>query len=424
MENQTKPANDLNLPFNPKPPTILHIDLNSCFATIEQQANPKLRGKPIAVAAYTTGAGCIVAPSIEAKRLGIKVGMRVKDGKMLCRNLIVLPPDPNKYRNVHVSLKKVLSDYTDIITPKSIDEFVLDLEGSPSFPKGMVKIGAEIKKRIKDEIGEWLTVSIGIAPNRFLAKLAAGLHKPDGLDVIDNNNYLDIYSKLTLMDLHGIKSRNTVRLNNMEIFTVMDFFDASVPILKAAFESILGYYWYLRLKGWEIDDVVFGRHSYGNSYALPKALVTPEELAPILRKLVEKTGMRLRQAGYKARGVHLAIVYRDFSYWHKGVTLQEHIFDSRDIYKVVFRLLLQSPYRKTVRELAESVFELRKSENSQLSLFEDITRKEKLVKAVDEVNARWGNFVITPASMLGTENVVIDRIAFGGIKELEEIIMT
>ncbi len=424
MVNQTKPANDLNLPFNPKPPTILHIDLNSCFATIEQQANPKLRGKPIAVAAYTTGAGCIVAPSIEAKKLGIKVGMRVKDGKMLCRDLIVLPPDPNKYRNVHVSLRKVLSDYTDIITPKSIDEFVLDLEGSPSFPKGMVKIGAEIKKRIKDEIGEWLTVSIGIAPNRFLAKLAAGLHKPDGLDVIDSHNYLDIYSKLTLMDLHGIKSRNTVRLNNMEIFTVMDFFNASVPTLKGAFESILGYYWYLRLKGWEIDDVVFDRHSYGNSYALPKALVTPEELAPILRKLVEKTGMRLRQAGYRARGVHLAIVYRDFSYWHKGVTLQEHIFDSRDIYKVVFRLLLQSPYRKTVRELAESVFELRKSENSQLSLFEDISKKEKLVKAVDEVNARWGNFVITPASMLGTENVVIDRIAFGGIKELEEIIMT
>src|SRR5579872_2145080 len=95
------PTNDYtNLPFNAKSPTILHIDLNSCFATIEQQANPKLRGKPIAVAAYTTPSGCIVAPSIEAKRFGIKTGMRVKDGKMLCRDLIVLPPDPNKYRVV------------------------------------------------------------------------------------------------------------------------------------------------------------------------------------------------------------------------------------------------------------------------------------------------------------------------------------
>ena len=415
--------NITNLPFNPKPPTILHIDLNSCFATIEQQANPKLRGKPIAVAAYTTSSGCIVAPSVEAKRLGIKVGMRVKDGKMLCRDLIVLPPDPNKYRNVHIELKRILSDYTDNLTPKSIDEFVLDLEGSPSFHKGMVAIGDEIKKRIKNEVGEWLTVSIGIAPNRFLAKQAAGLHKPDGLDVIDKNNYLEIYSKLKLMDLHYIKSRNNIRLNNMGIFTVMDFYNAEIPILKAVFESIIGFYWYLRLKGWEIDDVVFGRHSYGNSFALPKPLVTAEELSPILRKLVEKTGSRLRKAGYKTRGVHLAIVYRDFSYWHKGISLQDFIFDSRDIYRIAFRLLMMAPYRKPVRELAESVFHLEKAEHSQLSFLEDITKKENLVKAVDKINERYGNFVITPASMMGTKDVVIDRVAFGGIKELEEIIM-
>lgn len=128
-------VNQINLPFNPKSPAIMHIDLNSCFATIEQQANPKLRGKPIAVAAYVGPSGCIVAPSVEAKRLGIKVGMRVKDGRMIYKNLIVLPPDPQKYRNVHLGLKKILADYTDKITPKSIDEFSLNLEGCPAFKK-------------------------------------------------------------------------------------------------------------------------------------------------------------------------------------------------------------------------------------------------------------------------------------------------
>src|SRR3990170_4541918 len=103
----------INLPFNPKPSTLMHIDLNSCFATIEQQANPKLRGKPIAVAAYTTPSGCILAPSIEAKQRGVKTGMRVKDGKMLCPELIVLSPDPWKYRNVHMKLRKLLSAYTE-----------------------------------------------------------------------------------------------------------------------------------------------------------------------------------------------------------------------------------------------------------------------------------------------------------------------
>ncbi len=404
-------ANQINLPFNPKLPTIMHIDLNSCFATIEQQANPKLRGKPIAVAAYTNPSGCIVAPSIEAKRLGIKVGMRVKDGKMLCRDLIVLAPDPMKYRNVHIGLKQIISDYTDKFIPKSIDEFVLDLEGYPAFKKGMLNVGQEIKWRIKEEVGEWLTVSIGIGPNRFLAKTGAGLRKPDGLDLIDQNNYLQTYSKLTLMDLSGIKAKNTVRLNNMGIFTVLDFYNAQVWKTKAAFESILGYYWFLRLHGWEIDEVVFNRKSFGNSYALPKPLITPEELSPILQKLVEKTGTRLRKGGYKARGIHVAIMYRDFSYWHQGVSLPDYVFDSRDIYKLAFKIMLNSPYSKPVRELAESVFNLQKSENTQLALFDDVTKKERVTKAIDEINEKYGNYVITPARMLGTQDAALDTIS-------------
>ncbi|MBI2601304.1 DNA polymerase IV [Candidatus Daviesbacteria bacterium] len=413
----------LELPFNPKGPTILHIDLNSCFATIEQQANPKLRGKPIAVAAYTTPSGCILAPSVEAKKFGIKTGMRVKDGKMLYPKLIVLSPDPMKYRSVHIQLKNILLDYTDKLTPKSIDEFVLDLEGYPAFKKGMVNAAEEIKDRIKAEIGEWLTVSIGIAPNRFLAKTAAGLHKPDGLDVVDKSNYQRIYHKLGLMDLCGIKAKNAIRLNHMGIFTIWDFYKSPVWKTKAAFESVLGYYWYLRLRGWEIDDVDFSSKSYGNSYALPKPLVTPEQLSPILQKLVEKTGMRLRRAGYRTRGVHVAMVYRDNSFWHQGVSLPDYIFDSRDIYKIAFKIMTHSPYKKPVRNLAESVFNLQKCVNTQMCLFEDIEKKEKLTKAVDEVNERWGNFVITPARMIGTKELVADRIAFGGVKELEEAIL-
>jgi DNA polymerase-4 len=206
----------------------------------------------------------------------------------------------------------------------------------------------------------------------------------------------------------------------MEIYTVSDFYHAPYWKLKAAFESILGYYWYLRLRGWEIDDVIFGRRSYGNSFALPKPLISLSELSPILSKLVEKTGRRVRHAGFKAQGVHLAVWYRDGTFWHKGVSTEKELFDSRDIYKVAFRLLTRSPYKKPVRELAVSVFNLRDEPSLQLELFEDLTRKDRLVKAVDKVNERWGDFVITPARMLGTSDAVIDRIAFGGVKELEE----
>ncbi|HNU76164.1 MAG TPA: DNA polymerase IV, partial [bacterium] len=245
-----------DLPFNPKSPTIMHIDMNSCFATVEQQADVMLRNKPIAVAAYKTDNGCIIAPSVEAKKLGIKVGMRVKEGRMLCPELIVLEPDPWKYRNVHIGIKNILSTYTNKIAPKSIDEFVIDLESFPSMKKGIINVGLEIKERIKKEVGDYITVSIGIAPNRFLAKTAAGLTKPNGLDTIDKTNHLEIFSRLELNDLCGIKANNTVRLNKAGIFSVLDFYNSSAKKLKMAFNSIVGYYWYMRLHGWEPDDVI------------------------------------------------------------------------------------------------------------------------------------------------------------------------
>lgn len=401
----------------------MHLDLNSCFAGIEQQANPFLRGKPVAVAAYDTPSGCIIAPSIEAKKMGIKVGMKVKEGRILCPNLVVLTPDPWKYRFVHLKLRQLLGSYTDKITPKSIDEFVLDFKGTPAIKVGLWPTALEIKRRIKTEIGDWLTVSIGIAPNRFLAKTASNLHKPDGLDEINKNNFLKVYFGLRLTDLCGIKQRSAVRLSRMNIFTVLDFYEASERELKAAFGSIIGYYWYWRLRGWEIDEIVYGRKSFGNSYALPKPFSRPEELAPILRKLVEKTGARLRQAGFQAKGVHLAIWYRDNSFWHKAYSLSEPIFSSQDIYKEAHRLLCLSPYRKPVRNLAVSCFSLSPLRLDQLSLFSDLQKKLSLTQAIDKVNQRWGDFIITPARMLSSQQAVPDRIAFGGVRELEEAII-
>lgn len=416
-----------SLPFTSRPSTVMHLDLNSCFATIEQQANPHLRGKPVAIAAYATKNGCILAPSVEAKRFGVKTGMRVRDGLVLCPSLIVLPSDPAKYRNVHLSFRQLFGEYTNDVLPKSIDEFVLNFQGYPAYKNlpagrqdGMSRVALEIKNRIRHEIGEWLTVSVGIAPNRYLAKTGAGLHKPDGLDEINKDNFQKIYSTLQLTDLCGIKLANAARLNRMGIYTVLDFYEAPFWKLKSAFASINGYYWYARLRGQEIDNINFSRKSYGNSYALPKPFSTISELTPILQKLVEKAGARMRKAGYKSCGVHLAISYRDRTSWHRGMALPEPIFDSRDIYRYAFQILLSSPKQKPVANLAVSCFNLAKVKEPQLTLFEDLLKKEKLVRAVDRVNNRWGNFVITPARMLGTSSFVPDRISFGGVKELEE----
>jgi DNA polymerase-4 len=406
--------------FNPKHSTRMHIDLNSCFASVEQQANPFLRGKPMGVGAYETPNGCIIAPSREAKQLGIKTGMRVMDGKLISPNLVIIQSDPAKYRTIHLRLKRLLLEYTDHIEPKSIDEFVLDLEGTPSFKKGMLNVAKEIKKRILDEIGDFLTVNVGVAPNRFLAKTAAGLRKPDGLDEINISNYLQIYSKLGLTDLCGIEKKYAARLSQFGIFTVLDFYNADAKTLKYAFRSKIGYDWYLRLRGWEIDDVTFPRRSFGNSFALGTNLATPEQLAPILMKLVDKTGWRMRKQGYKANGIHLSLSFRSGNFWHRGMKLGKTLFDSRDIYKELFKMLHYCPYREPVRILAESVFDLEAIENAQLELFDDVDKKAKVVEAIDSVKEKYGSFSIMPGIMLGTEDIMPDRVSFGGVSELLE----
>ena len=410
------------LKFNPKPSTIMHIDLNSCFASIEQQANPKLRGKPVGVAAYTTDRGCIVAPSIEAKRYGVKVGMRVKDGKQLCPQLIILSPDPWKYRNIHIKFHQLFQKYTPHCEAKSIDEFVLNMEGTPIFKKKpLAQIAEQIKKDVKKEIGDYLTVSIGLAPNRYLAKVGAGLNKPDGLDEININNYEKTYQNLELTDLPWIKGQNAKRLNNQGIFSVTDFYKADLFRLRSAFQSILSFHWFARLRGWEVDDIIFGRRSYSNSYSLPKPFSTEAELSPILHKLIEKCTARMRKAGYKAKGVHLAIIYKNKAYWHKGVTSPDMLFSSQDVYKIAYDIMIKSPYRgHSVANLAISCFNLIESRNTQLELFQDILKKERLSKAVDDINNSYGQYVITPAAMIHTQHYVPDRVAFGGIKELEE----
>jgi len=410
------------LDFNPTPSRVMHIDLNSCFATIEQQANFYFRGKPLVVAAYNSPGGCVIAGSVEAKSMGIKVGMRVKDAKSIYPNVIVVTPDPDKYRFVHLALRSIISDYTNDFTPRSIDEFVLNLDGYPVLEGNSVySVAKEIKRRIKDEIGEWIRVSIGIAPNRYLAKVASGINKPDGLDEINKDNALSVYSSFGLCDLPYIKEGNARRLNQVGISSVLDFYNASYQTLKGAFKSTLSYYWYLRLRGWEIDGIEWQTKSFDNSYALPRPFVSLDELSPILSKLVEKASFRLRRSGFSARGVSIMVSYRNGVFWHRSESFDERAFLSSDIYKRALGILKTSPFSLPVRELAVSCFGLSKITTLQLSIFEDKIKKSSLSKAVDEINSRYGNFTLYPSRMLYLDSTdVPDRIAFGGVKELEE----
>jgi len=411
-----------DLPINYNRPLIMHIDLNSCFAIIEQQANPLIRHKPVAIAAYDTPRGAVIASSYEAKALGIKLGVNVREARLLCRDVIVMMPDPDKYFDAHKRFKQVLLNYTDTVTPKSVDEFVIDFRGSLAIQRGkrLEDVGYEIKADVKAALGEYVTVNVGIGPNRFLAKLAASLHKPDGLDVIDGNNLEEIYSQLTLVDLPGINVRYEARLNAGGIFTPLHFLHAPLPLLKKrVFKSINGYYWYLRLRGHEIDGVDFGRKSYGQQYALGDKTADREKLSRLLMKLCEKTGRRLRANNHLATGIYLWLSFENRTYWAKGKDTKADIYSTQDIYLHAQRLLNQALIPGRVTNLGVTVYKLKPTTPEQLGLFDGTRLDTKsLARAADLVNDKYGEFTMVPATMANMQDVILKRVAFGSVRDL------
>ncbi len=405
-----------NLPLNSNDPKIMHIDLNSCFATVEQQAHITYRGKPLVVAAYATPNGCVLSPSIEAKKLGIKVGMTVRDARLICPKVIVLEPDPQKYRAVYEKLLYLFKQYSPNVVPKSIDEAVLDFSQTQAlFKRELTDIGLEIKKRIRNEIGDWLSCNVGIGPNRFLAKTAASLHKPDGLDMITSTNLRSVLETLKLIDLCGINTRFEARLNSCGIFTPLEFLAAPLDLLQhQVFKSIVGYYWYLRLRGWEIDAVDWERKSFGQEYALGKKTSDPKELAQLLIKLCEKMGRRLREQQMCAYGIHLSLIYSDQTHWHQSTTFHTRMYSTPELFQKALLIMNKQPEKKIVAHLAVSCFKLSPLDQTQLDLFaSEQTRRTDLAKAVDAVNDKYGEFTLTPALMMGMKDLIVDRIAFG-----------
>lgn len=392
--------------FNGSKPSIMCLDVNSCFATIEQQANPFLRDKPVCVCAYTTPSGTVLAASVTAKKMGIKTGMRVWEAKKICSSTIFLLPDPPKYRFVHKQILKILKKYSPNVVPKSIDEFIFNIVNSEPWT-----VAKQIKKDIKNFVGEYITVSIGISTNRYLAKIASDRVKPDGLVEINKNNFLEIFSKMKLTDLKGIKTANALRLKKVGISSVIDFYEASIWKLKISFGGIGGLYWHTRLHGYEVDNFKSTRKTYGNSYAPPPNLA--HQKLEILNKLCQKTGARLRHAGLGAGGVHLSILFRRQGYWHKSMKTKNVIFEDNDIYKEILKLLEFCPITDLPRILAINVFNLSSLKNLQLNIFSSELEKYNLATAIDFVNKKFGDFTIHYAKMSSDPTVVQDRISFG-----------
>jgi len=409
----------------------MHIDLNSCFATVEQQARPLLRGKPVAVTNRFTKNACVVAASYEAKAFGVKVGMTFSDAKVLVPNLIMLETDPPKYHYVYQILVNIMQSYSPNVIMKSIDEGIINFEGTTSAvnKRPLADIGYEIKKRLKNEVGCWMRCNIGIAPNRFLAKTAASLHKPDGLDIVDHKNLRKTLSDLKLTDLTGIAERNEARLNTRGIYTPLQFLDAPADLLKRhVFKSVCGEDWYKRLRGWEVDDYESSVKTVGRQFVLDDMQPSEETLRSRLAYLCETTAMKLRYKGLCARGIYIYLLYAGGDSWYERRMFKSTFFSNAEVYRRATLLFNRRPvpdgsgrrpHGDWVRMIAVSCYALEPSNMSQVSLLDEVNREVWLTQAVDEINSQFGEFTVTYASSLNAKDVVRQKIPFGSTRYFE-----
>jgi len=411
----------LQLPINSEQPRIMHIDLNSCFAMVEQQARPLLRGKPLGVTNRKTKNACVVAASYEAKHRGVKVGMPFSEARLHAPDLILVETDPPKYHYVYQKLVNIMKGYSPSVTMKSIDEGIIDFTGTERINRrSLQEIGREIKARLKDDVGKHMTCNIGIAPNRFLAKTAAGLNKPDGLDTISYSNLRSTLSNLELTDLTGIAQRNEARLNGAGIYTPLQFLDAPSELLyKRVFRSVCGDDWYKRLRGWEVDDYESSVQTVGRQYVMDEWQPSEEALRARLSYLCETTAMKLRYKGLAARGVMLYLMYANGDHWYERRIFNQPFFSNSDVLTRASLLFNRRPKDDWVRMMSISCYNLQPSNINQVSLLEEVNRETWLTEAVDQINSQFGEFTVTFAASLPAKGLVKQKIPFGSTRYFE-----
>ncbi|GEM_PF-131799 len=446
-------------------PKILLVDMNSFFASVEQQANPFWRGKPLGVCASLHETSCLIAASKEAKALGITTGMLVYKAKRIYPKIILLQAEPEKYREVNRRINQIFRDYTDQVEEYSIDESFLELNSNIEYrnPKQYLNskhkyqnhgfenlnfehsnlfsasdlgfrilpnhllVAAEIKKRIRHEVGEWLTCSVGIGQNKFLAKLAADMEKPDGLTIIWRENLPEIYKSKQLKDLWGIGRGWEGRLGKLGITSPAQILDYPVQNLISLFGKP-GYDLWQRVNGLERDEIGssltfdgsaarIGKRleaalpddaaelryasrrritsydepkSFGHSWVLNFRTTDKEKLKPVILRLAEKAARRMRRQGFVANAIYLSVRLVNGESKHQSKKLKFSLETGQELYEQALILWRNWKFNADVMHIAVGFTNLAPRAN-QLELFDTKIKKSQITNNKSQISTNNQN---------------------------------
>lgn len=382
---------------------IMHVDMNAFFAAVEQQENPQFRGKPVIVCGDPEGRSVVSTASYEARAFGVKSAMPVAQAKRLCPQGIFIKGDIQKYARMSIKILEIYKSFTPIVEPFSIDEAFLDVTGCDKLFGPPVEIAKQIKSRIKSEFG--LTCSIGIGPNKLLAKMASDFQKPDGLVVIRMEEVPEKIWPLPVRALFGVGEKTERALHYMGIKTIGDLARFPVELLKHRF-GVFGYA--LHAMAWGRDDSPVKSEgspmkSMSNEYTLPEDTADSEVVRVHVLRLSGEVARRLRKSGYVGRTVGIKLRYEDFSTITRAQTLSEFTDSEKIINESAWELVTRhwQKWRK-VRLIGVGVSNLaeRKYIPRQLSLFEDYAKQAARDRALDLIRDRFGGTAVVKASTL------------------------
>ena len=409
----------------------LFLDLNSYFASVEQQLHPELRGKPIAVVPVDSDATCAIAASHEAKKFGIKTGTNIGEARRRCPELITVMAGHDVYVEFHHKIIAEVERHFPVHVICSIDEMACKLDA----PRRRLEVARDLARRIKqglrERVGECITCSIGLAPNRFLAKVASDMQKPDGLVVLLQKDLPGRLLELELSDLCGIGRRMEPRLHACGIRTMADLWGADRETLHRAWGGVCGdRFWHGLHGGVTEDDAPPAHRTIGHSHVLAPEMRTPPAAGIVARRLMLKAASRLRRMKYRAKQMHLSVRTEDGPRCEAQAKFEEGA-DSIVLARVLAELwqqVMQQARWRRVKKVSVTLFGLvAEALPQQLELFNSPDasaskeQRENLSHLLDKINQKYGRDSVvigfTPDTVRTFSGT---KIAFTRIPDREE----
>ena len=378
--------------------------------------NPKWRGRPLAVVPTEGDGTSCIAASIEAKKFGIKTGTNVGEAKKMCPGIILVKGDHNNYIRYHEQIVEAVESCLPVTSVMSIDEMACRLTGRDQSPANALDLANEIRRKIF-KLGSELRCSIGLSTNRFLAKIASDMKKPDGLTFLFKEDLPESLMHLKLRDLPGVGRNMEARLFEQNIKTMPELLALNQLEMKKVWKGVWGERMYQWLRGVDLELGRNARHSISHSHVLPPNLRNNKGAFAVLQKLTQKAAMRLRKMDLWCSRLSVSVRFLDGTKWSKEVKMLE-CQDTQTLLEVVSNLYKDCDKKNPIK-VSVWFTDLIESGERTFSLFENKKRLE-LSKALDKLNTKYGKETLYFGGTHEVKSSAPTRIAFTNIPEAED----